>query len=102
MIENSSDNNKFINLAKKIIITKSFYYFHNLAYKKKKKGGAPIFIDWSSRLSDLSLILHQQRIIHWVTADLLKPDALPATWTQLLRPRCGQVEWKDRALMAVT
>jgi hypothetical protein len=44
MIENSSDNNKLINLAKKIIITKSFYYFHNLAYKKINANNCLIVI----------------------------------------------------------
>ena len=72
-----------------------------------KIKGAQVFTDWGTVLSDLSsnplarIIIHQQRIIHWVTANLLKPDALPAAWTQLLRPCCRQVEWKDRALMAV-
>ena len=44
MIENSSDNNKLINLTKKIIITKSFYYFHNLAYKKINANNCLIII----------------------------------------------------------
>jgi hypothetical protein len=44
MIENTSDNNKLINLAKKIIITKSFYYFHNLAYKKINANNCLIII----------------------------------------------------------
>jgi len=44
MIENISDNNKLINLSKKIIITKSFYYFHNLAYKKLDANSCLIII----------------------------------------------------------
>jgi len=44
MIENISDNNKFINLTKKIIITKSIYYFHNLAYKKINANNCLIII----------------------------------------------------------
>jgi hypothetical protein len=44
MIENISDNDKFINLEKKLIITKSFYYFHNLAYKKINANNCLIII----------------------------------------------------------
>ena len=44
MIENVSDNNKFINFKKYLFITKLYYYFHNLAYKKINANNCLIII----------------------------------------------------------